>query len=131
MKQELRIARKKMDSLDCKGECYESCGPILFNNRDRKRISDYCRQNGIEYHDIQTPSLLQTLQWELMQDDDIPVCPYLKDNKCSVYPVRPMICHLWGATEKMECHKGCVPIEGYITEDEAKQIILATGGRGD
>lgn len=30
-------------------------------------------------------------------------CPYLQDNRCSIYPVRPMSCRLQGNTSLLPC----------------------------
>lgn len=34
-----------------------------------------------------------------------PVCPFLIDNSCSIYPVRPSVCRNYHATDKGNCQK--------------------------
>lgn len=51
-------------------------------------------------------------------------------NRCGAYERRPAICRLYGATEGMECPRGCLPEGGYLTADEGGDILreaLRTG----
>lgn len=49
-------------------------------------------------------------------------CPMLKNKQCSVYPVRPMICRIWGLVRKLRCPHGCEP-DRWLTDEEARQFI--------
>ena len=53
---------------------------------------------------------------------------------CTVHPVRPMVCRLWGTTASMPCPHGCVP-EGGLLDDGAAMGLLAAsldaGGHRD
>ena len=66
-----------------------------------------------------------------MTQDEHGYCSFLRDGRCTVYAVRPMICRLWGIDETMPCPYGCVPEGGHISELQAIQFLraaLAIGG---
>lgn len=81
-------------SIQCKGLCQESCGPIAMTKVEWDRIVD---KSGSE------PTV-----------DDHGTCSLLVDGKCSVYEIRPVICRLWGMAKEMECPFGCEPSPGYL-----------------
>lgn len=94
----------QLPSLDCKGKCWESCGPVRMSPGERDRI---LREAGVE---IPPP--------EQMARDGCKTCPALKDRRCTVYEIRPMACRLWGTDESMRCPLGCEPDGGWIGEVE-------------
>lgn len=55
-------------------------------------------------------------------------CPFLvNEADCSVYPVRPLICHLWGTVRGvMECPHGCQP-DRWLSVDEAWALLEQVG----
>ena len=59
-------------------------------------------------------------------------CPMLHraSGDCRVYPVRPMLCRLWGLVKKMACPWGCVP-ERWLTDEEAVVYLAEAGGVSD
>jgi hypothetical protein len=89
----------------CDGRCWVSCGPIEMFDRERQRI----RERGVKISDADVA----------MQSVDTFYCEALKDGRCMVYDIRPMICRIWGAVEDMPCPFGCVPEPGYLTADES------------
>ena len=118
---------RKVRSLHCKGLCQESCGPICFGESERRKVQQYCRERGIEFHDLTKEGALELFLNSVMNDTD-ETCPYLKDGRCSIYPVRPMICRLWGAVETMRCPFGCVPELGYLNDEEARGLLTEAMG---
>ena len=48
----------------------------------------------------------------------------LKDNKCSIYDKRPLICRLYGVVENMKCRFGCKPTR-YLTNKEGVALVSA------
>ncbi len=53
------------------------------------------------------------------------MCPALTMlNRCSVYEARPIVCRLWGMTQKMECRYGCEPEGGLIPKEQAHEFML-------
>jgi hypothetical protein len=90
-------------SIECKGLCQESCGPIAMTQVEFRRIVE---RTGIE------PTI-----------DDHGTCSLLVGGKCSIYDIRPTICRLWGISERMPCVFGCKPNPRYLTDEEGKQIL--------
>ncbi|MFG2076889.1 YkgJ family cysteine cluster protein [Nonomuraea maritima] len=68
---------------NCKGLCADSCGPIDMHPRERQRIR--ARGVTIPHHDDALD--------QLDRDGDY-ACPALKDDRCTTYADRPMICFL-------------------------------------
>ncbi len=51
-------------------------------------------------------------------------CPFLKDNKCSVYDVRPAVCRAMYSTDETFCKKGlALAIEGKVGDDTIDRTI--------
>lgn len=84
-----------LPKMECKGLCQECCGPILMTRLEWKRIKSANKGKP-------TP-----IKKDLR-------CPLLKDGRCSVYGVRPLICRLWG----------CKP-ERMLTDEEVADIFKA------
>ncbi len=49
-------------------------------------------------------------------------CPYLNESGCSIYPVRPLICRLYGTSVNYRCIKNVAPIR-LLHEDEETEIF--------
>lgn len=101
---ELRAIWAKVPKmLDCQGKCQISCGPIPAATVERKLVEGRARhQLGV---------------------DEQMTCNMLRDGRCTVYGVRPLICRIWGTTKKMACPHGCKP-ERWLSDEESKALIL-------
>ncbi|MGW6505550.1 YkgJ family cysteine cluster protein [Nonomuraea angiospora] len=97
---------------NCKGLCADSCGPIDMHPRERQRIR--ARGVTIPHHDN---ALDQAAR------DGGYTCPALKDNRCTVYTDRPMICREWGAVEAMACPHGCRPEVGLMSDQQGALLL--------
>jgi len=90
----------ELPQIDCQRLCYDSCGPIPAAPFERQRME---REAGfelkVERHIYQRASGLESCH----------ECSMMREQRCSVYAIRPMICRLWGLTEDMPCPYGCVP----------------------
>jgi Fe-S-cluster containining protein len=49
-------------------------------------------------------------------------CPYLNQEGCSIYPVRPLICRLYGTSPNYMCTMDVAPIR-FLHEDEEAEIF--------
>ncbi|MBW1982404.1 MAG: YkgJ family cysteine cluster protein [Deltaproteobacteria bacterium] len=49
-------------------------------------------------------------------------CPYLTEEGCSIYPVRPLICRLYGTSVNYLCKEGVKPLR-LLHEDEEAEIF--------
>jgi hypothetical protein len=54
-------------------------------------------------------------------------CPLLRQGRCTVYAVRPLICRLWGVVESMPCPWGCRP-ERFLTVEEGEALMRQAEG---
>jgi Fe-S-cluster containining protein len=94
---------KSLPTVNCKGLCQESCGPIAMTEFEYDRLMEKAKN-------------------PLTISDDDGTCSMLKDGRCSVYEVRPLICRLWGLTKEMECPHGCVPTR-WISRAEGFELL--------
>ncbi len=96
---------ESLPRLECQRLCHGSCGPIVMSDLEWGRLS--------EAHGARACA------------DDL-VCPYLERSTglCGAYEVRPLICRLWGATERLRCAFGCVP-ERALSDAEVEALVVA------
>jgi hypothetical protein len=113
--------RKLYDSLprlECKGLCHDSCGPIAMSDLEVKHMEEH-RGGPLPQSMPDGETCVQAI-----------TCPLLRDNRCSVYRARPLLCRLWGLVddEHMRCPSGCRPTrylscqEGHALLRKAEQI---------
>jgi hypothetical protein len=100
-REQLATLYAELPTIDCAGKCAESCGPIMMG---RVEWQNMCRAGGERY-----------------AGNDL-TCPYLEQERCTVYAARPLICRLWGIVETMPCLWGCVPSR-YLTHEEGHKFI--------
>lgn len=96
----------KLPTMDCKGLCAESCGPIVFSQAEADRMV----KKGI------TPPGF----------DDSATCTALRAGRCSIYANRPLVCRLFGASQGMICRHGCKPSR-MVSDAEFTQYGQALG----
>jgi hypothetical protein len=97
---------RSVPTVECKGLCARSCGPIDMSDVERQRIAEL----GV---DIPKPTI------ESLAES----CPALVDNRCTIYDHRPLICRLWGAVESMPCPHGCAVTPGLLMDAGAQTLI--------
>lgn len=100
----------ELPTIACKGQCWDSCGPISMSRIEWLRITTRLGYTPRQQIDPERPETL--------------TCPMLKDHRCSVYELRPMICRLWGIVESMPCPWGCRPQPRYLTHREGHDFLL-------
>jgi hypothetical protein len=109
---ELDALYAQLPTIECRGKCQDSCGPIDMSVAERRRIAD----RGV---DIPLA----------------PTCPALSMfGTCAVYDVRPMICRLWGVVEAMACPYGCMPEGGWLDDATGLELLgssIRVGGRAE
>ncbi len=108
VQQQLDELYAKIPRIECRGQCWDTCGPIDMATAERTRINDVA---GV---DIPRGTFAY---------DGPSTCPALGMMKtCTVYEIRPLICRLWGVAEGMPCTYGCRP-ERYLTEAETYELL--------
>jgi hypothetical protein len=104
---------------DCDGSCWVSCGPAPMTTRERQRI----RERGFRI----TPA-----NEAVMQEGEYWCEALTGDKRCAVYDVRPLVCRFWGSIDRLKCPFGCVPEGGWLSAEEAAQLVREVdliGGR--
>lgn len=84
--------------------CGDCCGPLPIGDKEFAAIADYVAQHPDAQMVAEQPK------------SEPLVCIYRdeQNRRCSVYPVRPLICRLMGVCDGMECsHGNSAAIDGY------------------
>ncbi|MFP3870077.1 MAG: YkgJ family cysteine cluster protein [Syntrophobacteria bacterium] len=92
----------------CTPGCHECCRSFGVPSRTRvedKRIRDFLRKHSM-----------------LPGEAHGNTCPYLTEQGCSIYPVRPLICRLYGTSPSYPCIAGVRPLR-LLHEDEEAEIF--------
>lgn len=96
----------------CTDRCYECCRNFGVPSRTRvedKRIKEFLQERSMSQGEAQGNT-----------------CPYLdedlKAGGCSIYPVRPLICRLYGTSPNYLCIMGVRPVR-ILQEDEEEEIF--------
>ena len=76
----------------CKIGCTDCCGPNFWAKTEWLNILTWLKARG------------KTERFATGMD-----CPYIENNQCSIYEVRPIICRLFGVVDKLQCPYGCAP----------------------
>jgi Fe-S-cluster containining protein len=104
---EIEALYASIPSVDCKGLCFDSCGPVVSTLAEE----DLLRAKG-----IRPPHPRFDLQCSKLTSG----------NRCSIHPDRPAICRLYGVVkgyqDVMACQFGCVP-ERWLTQEECDAIL--------
>jgi uncharacterized protein len=92
----------------CDPGCIECCRNFGVASRtlvEDNRIREYLRGQGRE----PLPTRGTT-------------CPYVSEQGCTIYPVRPLICRLYGTSPSYQCIMGVKPLI-LLHEDEEADIF--------
>ena len=90
--------------------CGRCCGVLGATAMELHIIDEYVRRHGIEVQEYSHTPINTTL---IMRTTENIRCPYLKNNECMVYPVRPTGCRLFGTVaERISCDAGKHKITG-------------------
>jgi len=98
-----------INNFSCK-HCHKCCGPIIWFEPEEIMIREYMEKNNIK-------RILWT-QDEFKQNQMR--CPYLIDDKCIIYPVRPIVCRLQGNIAELKCNLSNT--NNLMTQKELKDI---------
>lgn len=82
----------RVPNFKCKRNCADCCGPHIQAEVEWLNISIWLLKHKRQ----------ELIGYQLN-------CPYLTKNRCSIYPVRPMVCRLFGAVQDLRCPHGYHP----------------------
>jgi Fe-S-cluster containining protein len=98
--------------LMCTEGCYECCKNFGVPSKTKvedERIKTFFREHSMQPGEAKGHT-----------------CPYLDESLseggCSIYPVRPLICRLYGTSPNYPCKMGVEPLT-ILHEDEEEQIF--------
>ena len=92
----------------CTKGCHECCQNFGVPSRTRvedERIKAFLHENSLPVGEAQGNT-----------------CPYLIETGCSIYPVRPLICRLYGTSPNYLCKMKVAPLR-MLHEDEEADIF--------
>lgn len=110
-KRKLRYLSEKLPEFECPKQCCSRCcGPVLMTSTEYWAIRAYLKKMPCdELLERKTVSFVST---KVSLD-----CSLLgKRGKCLVYPVRPMVCRMFGSFEGLRCP--------YDDRSEARLLTL-------
>lgn len=104
--------------------CHECEGPIIWFKPEEIMIRDYLEKHRLEY--IQwSKEEFERHKWK---------CPYLQDDRCSIYPVRPIVCRLQGNIPELPCRFNKNRLMSKRAFDKLKMefeaLVKESGGAG-
>jgi len=91
-------------NFDCK-HCHKCCTPIIWFEPENILIKRFIEQN---FGDKNYQNDFNNLQ-----------CCFLKNDRCSIYPVRPIVCRLQGNILDLPCNKNK---NTYLTQEQVDNI---------
>lgn len=104
--------------------CGVCCGPIGFTILEEKNIEKYLEDEGISVH----ACVVGRSKDQVFAFTNDCKCPFIMDNECVVYPVRPIVCRLFGVIRgggKLPCKK--VMCERKLSARYADKLVKRVG----
>lgn len=107
-----------LPQVQCKGLCWNSCGPIDMSTVERRRIE----AAGVVFPEFGHRQAQRWARGEQLR------CPALDDEfRCTVYEIRPMVCRLWGlARGELACPHGCQLTGPRMRLPQALRLLRAS-----
>jgi Fe-S-cluster containining protein len=91
--------------MECPAGCTECCSNFGVPSRTRvedERFKAYLKSRGREITQAEGTT-----------------CPYVSEKGCTVYPVRPFTCRLYGTSPGYRCKMGVSPLQPLNEDEEA------------
>jgi len=108
----LKRIYQKIPDFNCKEGCSECCGPHPWSLEEARKIRRFLKKCGLKERFVKFGSLS---------------CPYIENERCIIYPVRPLMCRLYGAVEGLKCPFGCGPEKLLMDKEAGKMIHVVYG----
>lgn len=93
----------QVPTIECRGDCADTCTRFPTVRPERRRVEAASGIEFPEYHEGDR------------ERGPLPPCPLLTwAGQCSVHPIRPLLCRLWGVSELFPCNYGCRVDGGHL-----------------
>ena len=104
----------QIPNFKCK-HCNQCCGPIIWFGPEELLIREYLEKFKIK-RVIWTKEEFQKNQMK---------CPYLVNNRCIIYQVRPIVCRLQGNIFELKCKSSnnCISISRKELENIREEFV--------
>ena len=103
--------------INCKGKCHNACTLIEMSDYEKSMIVE-----RVGYDPFITPEKVEEKIKAKTLTHDCLSCPLLKNKRCSIYDIRPLICRLFGVAKGLRCPYGCKP-KKWLSDVRAKNLI--------
>ncbi len=91
----------------CDDGCGDCCGPVPVTETEFRRVEHYAKEHGIVPVEHKTAT-----------------CPMYQNGRCAVYPVRPLICQVFGHAPDLPCSRG---YNRNIRQRDVDRVLDANG----
>lgn len=108
----------KIPKIECKGFCSTECTIIVAYDVEIKRIKERLKKNIF----FKRSQAEEAFYKHVIDRSGCHNCAALKDNRCSIYDARPLICRMFGVSEGLTCKHDCKPGR-ILTFQEAHDIM--------
>ena len=104
----LEVLYKLIADVICTAGCRTCCQDFGVPSRTRaedERIRAFLKKKSLQFVEAKGNT-----------------CPYLNESGCSIYPVRPLTCRLYGTSVNYRCIMNVAPVR-LLHEDEEAEIF--------
>lgn len=99
----------KVPSFECIPGCSGCCGgPIPTSRAELLNQAEWLKTHKVEC----TPP-----------STNVMTCPWLVLGRCSIHPVRPLVCRLLGTSEDMKCPKVNLAYTQMLSRGESERML--------
>jgi len=123
IKESLEKIYSQIPNFNCQN-CHQCCGPIIWFKPEEILIREYLKKYKIK-HVVWTKKEFEKNNRR---------CPYLINDKCIIYPVRPIVCRLQGNIPELKCKSSSNNIKSLSINElenikkEFFQLVRLTNG---
>ena len=114
----------------CRRLCSDSCTIAPYSSLEGSRMLAYSGKRSIGHPEHVMRALGRAQSAEELAAL-MPACPLLRREACTVHPVRPLICRLYGASEDLPCPHGCEVTPRPLTSEETRALVREVGDIAD
>jgi len=107
---DLNTIYSEVPAFECKPDCSACCGPVQWSLIEEVNIQRYLNQKHMKMRIKKLVSL------------DDPICPYVNaEHKCDIYPVRPLLCRVFGVLNNFRLVCPFMPAKQTLPDEKWKE----------